>query len=85
MRNEVPGVVVPDEVMSRMARDDDKDAQREEGIRIARESVAALRRRVQGIQVSAPFGNVATAIAVLHEAGSQADSPLPSKHVPTTS
>lgn len=65
MRNEVPGVVVPDDIMERMASADTKEAQREEGIKIARESVEKLRSRIQGIQVSAPFGNVQTAIDVL--------------------
>lgn len=65
MRNEVPGVVVPDAVMQRMAAASDRDAQRAEGIIIAQESVQAIRERVQGIQVSAPFGNVTTALAVV--------------------
>ncbi|MBN2643123.1 MAG: bifunctional homocysteine S-methyltransferase/methylenetetrahydrofolate reductase [Victivallales bacterium] len=65
MRNEVPGVVVPDEIMTRMAAFSGKDEQREEGIKIARESIDAIRSYVQGVQVSAPFGNVNTAIAVL--------------------
>ena len=65
MRNEVPGVVVPDEIMTRMAKYEDKDEQRAEGIRIARECVDQIRAHVQGIQVSAPFGNVDTAIAVI--------------------
>lgn len=65
MRNEVPGVVVPDAIMRRMAAAPTKEAQREEGIAIAREIVEALRSSVQGVQVSAPFGNVTTALAVL--------------------
>jgi homocysteine S-methyltransferase len=65
MRNEVPGVVVPDEIMTRMAAFSGKDEQRDEGIKIARESIDAIRSHVQGVQVSAPFGNVNTAIAVL--------------------
>jgi len=65
MRNEVPGVVVPDEIMARMAKAQTKEEQRDEGIRIARESIEAIRSRIQGVQVSAPFGNVATAIAVI--------------------
>lgn len=65
MKREVPGVVVPDGIMERMARAQTKEAQREEGIQIARESVAAIRDRVRGIQVSAPFGNVGTALAVI--------------------
>ena len=65
MRNEVPGVIVPDSVMERMARGKTKEEQREEGIRIAREAVAAIRSKVAGVQVSAPFGNVKTAAAVI--------------------
>lgn len=65
MRNEVPGVVVPDEVMRRMAAAPDRDSQRREGIAIARETVARIRGLVRGVQVSAPFGQVATALAVL--------------------
>ena len=65
MRNEVPGVTVPDSIMERMARGSTKEEQREEGIRIAREAVAAIRSRVAGVQVSAPFGNVKTAAAVI--------------------
>jgi len=67
MKNEVPGVVVPDEVMSRMARATTKEAQRAEGIQIARDCVAQLRNQVSGIQVSAPFGKVSTAIAVIKD------------------
>jgi len=33
--------------------------------RSARESIEAIRSRIQGVQVSAPFGNVVTAIAVI--------------------
>ncbi len=65
MKNEVPGVVVPDSIMKRMEKADTKEAQREEGIIIAKEAIAAIRDRIQGIQVSAPFGNVSTAIAVI--------------------
>jgi homocysteine S-methyltransferase len=67
MKNEVPGVIVPDEVMQRMARAKTKEAQRETGIQIARESIAQIRERVAGVQVSAPFGLVATAIAVISD------------------
>lgn len=65
MKNEVPGVVVPDELMERMAKADTRESQRLEGIEIARECVAGIRSAVQGIQVSAPFGNVSSAIAVI--------------------
>ncbi|MCI0514991.1 bifunctional homocysteine S-methyltransferase/methylenetetrahydrofolate reductase [candidate division KSB1 bacterium] len=71
MKNEVPGVIVPDTVMQRMAGAKTKEAQREIGIQIARESIAQIRTRVAGVQVSAPFGLVATAIAVISDTGGQ--------------
>lgn len=64
MRNEVPGVVVPDRVMARMAAADGREAQRDAGIEIARECLETIRNRVAGVQVSAPFGNVALALRV---------------------
>jgi homocysteine S-methyltransferase len=65
MRNEVPGVVVPDAVMERMASVESRDGQLAMGIQIARESVARVMDRVAGIQVSAPLGKVETAWAVI--------------------
>ena len=65
MRNEVPGVVVPDSVMERMAAPATREEQRQVGIAIAREAIASIRGKVAGAQISAPFGNVNTAIAVM--------------------
>ena len=65
MRTEVPGVVVPDSIMQRMGSRVDKDSQKAEGIAIARECILEIRFAVAGVQVSAPFGNVQTALAVL--------------------
>lgn len=65
MKNEVPGVVIPDVVMERMAAATSRDDQLKVGIDIARESVQRIRERVAGIQVSAPLGKVAIALAVL--------------------
>ncbi len=65
MRNEVPGVIVPDSIMERMASVDRREDQLAIGIEIARESVARVRDRVSGIQVSAPLGNIETAWAVI--------------------
>ena len=67
MRNEVPGVVVPDSVMERMAAVTTREEQLAAGIQIARESVARVRDRVAGIQVSAPLGNIETAWAVIRD------------------
>ncbi|MDD5697296.1 MAG: bifunctional homocysteine S-methyltransferase/methylenetetrahydrofolate reductase [Victivallaceae bacterium] len=65
MKYEVPGVVVPDAVMKRMAAAETREEQRAAGIAIAREAAAELRDRIQGLQVSAPFGNIDSALAVL--------------------
>jgi homocysteine S-methyltransferase len=65
MKNEVPGVIVPDFIMKRMAKADTKAAQLEEGISIARESIEKIKKIVKGVQVSAPLGNVETSLKVL--------------------
>lgn len=67
MKKEVPGVVVPDSILLRMASRKTREEQREEGIAIAREAVQAVRDRVSGVQISAPFGNVETSIQVARD------------------
>ena len=67
MKNEVPGVIVPDSVMKRMALHETKERQCEEGIKIARESIEAIHSYVRGVQVSAPFGNVEVSLKVLEK------------------
>ena len=64
MKTEVPGVVVPDWIMDAMKNAGDKDAQRAEGIRIARTILEAIKNDIRGVATSAPFGNVNTAIEV---------------------
>jgi homocysteine S-methyltransferase len=65
MKNEVPGVVVPEAVMRRMASVESREGQLAVGVQIARESVARVRQRVAGIQVSAALGKIETALAVI--------------------
>ncbi len=67
LANEVPGVVVPDAVVERMRRAQERgaDAAREEGIAIAREVMEAALPMVQGVHVSTPGGDVDAALAVL--------------------
>jgi len=65
MKNEVPGVVVPDAIITRMEAANTREEQLATGIAIAREAVAAVRPYVAGVQVSAPLGNVRAALAVL--------------------
>ena len=57
----------PMSLAERMAASRSREEQRDTGIEIARESVEAIRSRVQGIQVSAPFGNVGLALRVLEK------------------
>lgn len=66
LHNEVPGVNVTPEILERMriASDKGKEEAREEGIAIARESLLEVRDLIQGVQVSAPFGNVKYALQV---------------------
>jgi homocysteine S-methyltransferase len=65
MQNEVPGVEIPDWIMERMASVEGREEQMAMGVRIAQESVARIHQRVAGIQVSAPFGKIETALAVI--------------------
>ena len=66
LHNEVPGVHVTSEIMERMraASAISKEAGRDEGLKIARESLLEVRALIQGVQVSAPFGNVKYALEV---------------------
>src|SRR5215831_9678524 len=66
MHNEVPGVNVTPDILERMriASDKGKEEAREEGIDIARESLLEVHDIIQGVQVSAPFGNVRYALQV---------------------
>jgi len=65
MANEVPGVVVPDELLHRMSQAKTKQQGIATGIEIAREMIEEINDHVQGFAVSAPFGNVKIALAAL--------------------
>ena len=64
MKNEVPGVFVPDEVIQSIARFDTKEDQLKVGIEIAQSMVDRVLGFVHGIQVSAPFGRYGLAVKV---------------------
>jgi methionine synthase / methylenetetrahydrofolate reductase(NADPH) len=70
LANEVPGVVVPEEVIGRMRRANERSREHAvaEGIAIAREMLVRVRGLVQGVQVSAPFGKVDLALQVMEAA-----------------
>ncbi|HUQ79933.1 MAG TPA: bifunctional homocysteine S-methyltransferase/methylenetetrahydrofolate reductase [Gemmatimonadaceae bacterium] len=66
LANEVPGVVVPESVITRMRRSNEQSKEHAiaEGIAIAREMLDCVNGSVQGVQVSAPFGRVELALRV---------------------
>lgn len=66
MHNEVPGVNVTADILERMriASEKSKEHARDEGIAIARDSLLEVKDVIQGVQVSAPFGNVKYALQV---------------------
>jgi homocysteine S-methyltransferase len=65
MANEVPGVVVPPKLLERMSEAKTQQQGKTIGIEIARELIEKISDRVAGFAVSAPFGNVKIALAVL--------------------
>jgi homocysteine S-methyltransferase len=65
MANEVPGVVVPPRLLERMSAAKTQQQGRILGVEISRELIAQINDRVAGFAVSAPFGNVKIALAVL--------------------
>jgi homocysteine S-methyltransferase len=65
MANEVPGVVVPGKLLERMSAAKTQQQGKIIGVEIARELIDRISDRVAGFAVSAPFGNVKIALAVL--------------------
>lgn len=65
LANEVPGVVMPREILERMKKAATPEAARKEGMAIACEMAALVKNAVQGIQVSAPLGKVELALEVI--------------------
>jgi methionine synthase / methylenetetrahydrofolate reductase(NADPH) len=68
MKNELR-VSVPDSILERMARAQNPEAARAEGVAIAREMLLAVRNTVQGAQISAPNGRYSSAVDVLEALG----------------
>lgn len=64
LANEVPGVFVPPAILERMRAAQQRGTEASEGHAIAREVLAAVRPLVQGVQLVAPFGQIAPALAL---------------------
>lgn len=72
LTREVPGMEVPEPILERLRDARTRDDQREVGIRVATESLAAAAAhedRVKGAYVFPPFGRYAPILRVLEEAG----------------
>ncbi len=67
LHNEVPGMQIPADIMQRMRMASTKEAQRKEGIRIAKEALAAAKRhpRVTGAYIFPPFGSYEAVLEVV--------------------
>ncbi len=67
MSKHVPGVVVPDRILERMSMCKTKEDGIKAGIEIAHETCEAVKRHVQGIQMSAPLGNIQSVLTMMKE------------------
>ena len=68
LHNEVPGMSIPHETRRRMELAGTGPAARAEGIKIAQETLAAIKHRVAGVYIMPPFNRVESALAVLEAA-----------------
>lgn len=64
MKNEVPGVFVPDSVIKYIGKYETREDQLKAGVEIAQSMVDKVLSFVNGIQVSAPFGRYSLALEV---------------------
>jgi len=65
LNNEVPGIEIPPEIMKRMADAPSGDAAREEGIKIAQETLLETRDAVDGVYIMPPFNRHEVALRIL--------------------
>lgn len=66
LHNEVPGMQIPEEVRSRMKMAGGGEAGRKEGVRLAREMLSAVRKRVAGAYIMPPLGRYDMALEVIN-------------------
>lgn len=69
MNNEVPGASVPAPIMERMRSKQSGPEAQQEGVLIAGEALRLIKDRIAGVQVSAAFGKVDLAVAVMQAGG----------------
>ena len=73
LTREVPGMAVPDSVLSRLRDCKTRDEQREVGIRVAADNLAVAmdHPRVKGAYIFPPFGRYEAILRVLKESGAR--------------
>ena len=67
MANEVPGVQVPDSLVDRMRAAKTPEAEKAEGLAIAREIAREITGMVQGLQITVPVRSFDLVLAVLDD------------------
>lgn len=65
LHNEVPGMSIPEEIRERMRRAGGGPEGREEGVKIAREMLSAVKDRIDGAYIMPPFGRHELALRVI--------------------
>jgi len=65
LNNEVPGIGIPEKTMRRMADAPTGDAARDQGIRIAQETLIETRDAVEGVYIMPPFNRHDLALRIL--------------------
>ena len=65
LHNEVPGMRIPEDIRERMRKAGSGKSGRAEGVRIARDMLAAVKDRVQGAYIMPPFGRYKLALEVI--------------------
>jgi homocysteine S-methyltransferase len=65
LHNEVPGMTIPDDIRERMRRAGSGEEARQEGVRIAQETLLAARTKAQGAYIMPPFNKVELAVRVI--------------------
>jgi homocysteine S-methyltransferase len=65
LHNEVPGMIIPDDIRERMRKAGSGEEAQGEGVRIAQEALLAAREAAQGAYIMPPFNKVELAMRVI--------------------
>ncbi len=65
LHNEVPGMIIPDDIRERMRQAGSGEAAQQEGVRIAQEALLAAKDVAQGAYIMPPFNKVELAVRVI--------------------